>query len=310
MNLCKRNIALSCVGAGLICVPFGIAQAEMLVYEGFDYQRVQWRSDFEKSEAAEQTGGIAGLDGGLGFVEAWRTDSSWDNGIAVASDYPVPHYDSDARTTPLTYIDSNGNQLEQSNGALRTGFANYTRSHRNLASTIDQGEIWVGFIAQAAATRGSRYSFISLGNADAGSDDADGCLRLGMDSSSSSKWNIQQVGSTSSEGTINSGDMVMYLAKIQLNDFDPFDVENSKDHIDVWFNPELDSVPTKEADISVDLDENLVINTVSVWSRYSTDFDELRIGTTFEDVTPYTVPEPASLGLICGGLLAFAVRRR
>ncbi|WP_432799328.1 hypothetical protein [Poriferisphaera sp. WC338] len=292
----------------------GTANADLLAYEGFDYERVQYRTDTAKSTEAEQMGGIAGLNGGIGFAGAWRTDSTWDNGIATAgTDYPTPGLPTDARTSPASYTDSQSKTLEQQGNALRTGFANYTRSHRTLNEELGAAgtEVWISFIAQAFGDRGSRYSFVSFGkggDGEAGS--PGGNLRMGMDSSASTKWNVQQEGHGSAEGTIDSGSIVMYLARIQFNDFDPFNPSGGKDKIDVWFNPDLENAPVGNGDLSFDLEDDLKIDSITVWSRYSTDFDEIRIGTTFDDVTPVAVPEASAASLLIGFGTILGLRRK
>lgn len=106
-------------------------------------------------------------------------------------------------------------------------------------------------------------------------------------------------------------------------------VLTNADTIRLWINPNLDVLPADgAADITLnanDFNPTLAINRDLVFNRFrifgggtnavvgygSIEMDEIRVGETFVDVTPYTsVPEPAVAAL--GGLsvLAIVLRRR
>jgi hypothetical protein len=63
-----------------------------------------------------------------------------------------------------------------------------------------------------------------------------------------------------------------------------------------WLNPELDESPADIDAFSEDTHSVSYINTIRIAGQSGVVFDELRIGTTYDDVSP--IPEPASLGLV------------
>jgi hypothetical protein len=58
------------------------------------------------------------------------------------------------------------------------------------------------------------------------------------------------------------------------------------EHADVWIDPQLDREPaTETATLQLPLPD-FRLQQISLSSRYTTDFDELRLGGSFRDVTP------------------------
>src|SRR5690625_1571248 len=112
-----RTIRLAAVSIFTSTILFSTsASAKLLVYEGFDYDRIQWTEGSDHSPE-----GIEGLDGGFGFAEPWQETEPHLTGIAAeARDFN----DDDglyagARTEPLTYTDSQGRRLLSSPGQVR-----------------------------------------------------------------------------------------------------------------------------------------------------------------------------------------------
>lgn len=88
-----------------------------------------------------------------------------------------------------------------------------------------------------------------------------------------------------------------------------------EDILDIWVNPDLDSAPIAGGDLTVEKGYDItIVSRVQTQSRNtdSLHFDELRIGDSFDDVTPSTaIPEPSVYAYVASlGIAVVLIRRR
>ena len=274
-------------------VPIPAARlSKPFAYEPFDYPPDAIpRSD----DDWPSRGGLAGLDGGEGFAEPWAEAGSL---VALIEANPADHpwKPNDLRQFgTLGYSDRLGTLLACSGNQLRTSAGPYSITRRTIdaaaapeklrdGDTIgaDGSSLWLSFLTQSFDSSGSgRYAYLQVGRDDAG-------LRIGkLRNVPSGNWSAAAV---ADNAEINvrasekpSGEGVLIVARI---DFHP-----GPEQATIWINPDLATVPA-DADSTLRLPvPDFRLTSVSICGRYSTDFDELRLGVTFFDVTPTVTEE-------------------
>ena len=270
----------ACLLAGLLAIPS--APAAVIAYDGFDYP------------AAEN--GLNSASGGEGWANSWSA------------------VDNDTRASGLGYS-SGGNRLITSGGAAQLDVANggsfrsFTPAYATAAGTY-----WISFVSQIP--NGSSYAGLSLFNSS-----NQEMLFLG-DPSGGTTWGMETHGVNA--GRLTSGLGVNTLAYIVARV--DFNVSGDTDNVRLWINPALDAQPLDSAATAADLDVSLngsgnamTFDRIRLQQGTSGDnaiFDEIRIGTTWADVSPYeaspiAVPEPGTPALfILGALLYRGLRLR
>ena len=263
---------------------------ELIAYEGFDYphRAVGYDSDLTPTD-----GGLYTFMGGSGWAGGWK-ELQTVSGITGDHYAGIATYDDSSdvsgdRATPLELYRFRGKKSDHTVAhKMRSSFGDCSVTNRYINTSAvgedliknaqigaDGAEIWVSFLAQSYNTStGVRWSFLQLGPG----------LRLGR-ISGSDKWGIQDARNLTNTdfGTIGTGTPVMFLAKLTFN--------NGNDLAQVWLDPELSGesdLPAPDMEMTV---TDFTFSSVAVIGNYSTDFDELRIGTTFEAVAP-TNAEP------------------
>lgn len=304
MKSCKHHKGGRCLTGAVflsLTLAAGQASATLIAYEPFDYNRVQW------SVSTTETGeGITGLAGGTGWNGAWYSTATYKAGIPVwPDDYPANN-----RTAPLSYTDGMGMSLQTSGNQMRTAFLNNSWDRRLLAEPIGAlgSTVWVSFLAQSdGITTGSpRYAFVELANTE-----VNNRLWIGkVTPIVTGNWGINLPDNSPGLLSADFGDAVkmneqtMFLMKLEFPE-----TAEGLTAISVWLNPpDL----TDESSLSNPVFSNTMKyslwDQVGVAGRYSTDFDEIRIGTTFAAVTP--IPEPSSAMLLGLGVLGGLFLRR
>lgn len=256
--------------------------AQPFLYEGFDYSK--------KELLDKEAEGVNGLNGGVGWAGPWI-----DEGPVYAS---IVHDTkkknlgkNDMRLFgTLGFSDQYGNMLLTKGGQYRTGQVSQSVSVRHIdlqqvphALSDDKGFgadgeiLWFSFMAQSYDNEGDgRYAYIDLGNEESS-------LRIGkLSSAIRGNWaaagqvNGTEINTASSE--VLSGQAVLIVGRIL---FRP-----GAEEVDLWLNPVLNKIPElDEVDLRL-MAPDLRIERVKIVSRYSTDFDEIRVGVSFVDVIP------------------------
>lgn len=274
--------------------PATSAVAQLIAYEGFDYAPTAPGTDGD----LVADGGIEGLNGGTGWAGAWDDfavsatfgTGSRATGIAGPGDFPA-----NARSAPLSYIDTFGNELVTTGNQARTSFGSRSIANRQLSDSFgEDGEtLWMSFLAQSAgSTVPGRWAGISLGP------DA----QYFGKPNDEANWGIRHSESTGGDvGAIPANEAVFFVARI--------DYVAGEENIWIWLNPDLGGT-LDTADADVFSQETLpVFDTITLAGRWSTDFDEFRLGLDYASVSPI-VPAPGVAATLAAAGLLVSRRRR
>jgi hypothetical protein len=289
-RICGASIAAFSVLAGFAGSLFG----ELLVHEPFDYERRQGYVSVDIPGV-----GIDGLNGGIGFSGPWARDvelGTLNAGIPEGpGDYKASTADPEntygvgvgARTAPLSYTDANHNRLVTSGNQIRTAFGLRNWDRRPLATTIGQPgqSVWLSFLGQGHGLAGSsRYAFVEL----AGWGGANSVWIGNINNVSNGNWGLEA-------GAIRRDlGYPMNVPTLFLVRFD-YSSDWEWTTMSVWLNPSdlTDETALPEPTLQVQATFRQ-FNLLGVAGRYSTDFDEIRIGTTFDSVTPTEFVPPVT----------------
>lgn len=260
--------------------------AELLIHEPFEYERRQWMHGTDVPGE-----GIHGLDGGTGFSGPWfkENDGNWNSGIPANED----DYGDDfgARTEPLSYTDAHNNVLVTSGNQMRTAFGNRSWDRRTLTNTLGEpnSTVWLSFLAQAHGLAGTtRWAFVEL----KGFGDSDRIWVGNVNPVASGNWGIYLPDREEGAFSADAGDdypmnvPTLFLVKLEFGDWDNITIS-------VWLNPSdlNDEGALGEPVFNVVTDFGQLPE-LGVAGRYSTDFDEIRVATTFESALPNELEEP------------------
>lgn len=294
---------------------FGITlQASILAYEGFDSSN--YASGLSGTGADFATDNLVGQGAGMGsgFTSNWGGPSTdgqalgdyWLNSNASSSS---AYYR--ASTGQATYTDGSGKTLETTSGqstftgdGTRVSLQQFTSTGTNAPPEL--------YISTLVTLDGSATD-LSFGSAFLSSTGGNPRpFNFGFTSSGNLNINAWTSGSSSvsgtSAGTYAAGTYLLVARVAQST--------GSGDTLDVWVNPLLENeLGSGAADLSVNGGGFYVQG--STWSMDgltvdsagsgSASFDELRVGTTFSDVTP-VIPEPSTLLLSMISLVAFSAK--
>lgn len=228
--------------------------------------------------------------GGIGFSGAWTGATGVD---VIVND-----------NTGVTYTDANGQALVQSGNCVHVLTAqqpDILSEQRNLIAALpDSGTYYVSGVFHAGQVNSGDY--FGAGLAGPG-----GKILLGQDSL---RWACYNYDNDAGPGTGIGGNTTTFLvAKL---------VKGSNTAVTLWVNPILGDEAASGPGISATIANNVAWTGIStpVYSRATSDpghyMADIRIGTTFADVTP-AVPEPSTMALTFSaviGLMAYAWKKR
>lgn len=186
-------------------------------------------------------------------------------------------------TTTLSYTDGGGLELASSGAQMRTSFGTSSSAWRVVDLTrVDPAwltpsgrlgasgtRVWLSFLAQSySGDGGERWAYIELGDA----------VRIGRHAVSDGpgSWGLHVPGQIPQTSGVSSAESVFIAVAIDFAD--------PQDTVSMWINPDL-GVPPRAPDVAVTVDA-LELHRVVVSGRYSTDFDELRVGMSWSSVAP------------------------
>jgi hypothetical protein len=256
------------------------AHATLMAYEGFDIT--------EGEDALNDAAGATSV----GWVGAWTN-----NAAQVLHDIiPGRSY-------------QNQGTLDVVGGAVRCDAAD-SNAFRNLSQSFSTGTVWISFIGVVPTN--NSYAVVSIFN-----NFNNELLAIG-DLSSSTNWGFQTLGTGGVIGstTINVTNQSFLVVQIDFKG----GLTNSHNAY-LWVNPALSAtaplVDSSAAQLTnFTFPSALPATRVRVRQGTTGDnaiFDEIRVGTTWQDVTPYTSsytpPNPASFGAmsLSTGLFQFSV---
>jgi hypothetical protein len=302
----RRCVGLSCL-LSILLLTTGHALGALIAYDGFDYP----------------AGDLTTRNGGTGWGGAYT-----DSGNSTV-----------AETTGLTYPD-----LLVAGGSLRTadGGTATTISFRNLDRIYGDGETetWVSLLGRRNGVTANTSTFAGLSFYNSsGSAAANSELAIGptVSGGTSPVWRIGDLNnggtSASSNTTVSidpNGTVYLLTMLIRWGVNDPAITaavgSGAPSAVYLYVNPALGATPTLASanaarNINItNFDKIRFAAAAGAGSLLDYSFDEIRIGDTFNDVTPSSVPEPSAvmLGLVslifCGTIRTrrrhrFAVER-
>lgn len=285
-----RNSRFASLAAGLLMIALP-AQASLLLYEGFNYESAP----------------IVGQNGGSGFGGAWTQYASPASiNLNAGLDY------TDTNDDVLLAIGGSASITSVASGGITRAFGAIT------AAADTTTTYWLSFVGSTAwSATGSGNNYFSSLRLSSGTTDL---LSVGA-FGGSANWRVRANGGTYSSATtsLNSSTEALIVVRIDVNT-----AAAGNDAVYLWINPTLNAEPSIAATAGF-------ITGNDLWSAFSLDglrisvnenatasatksisLDELRFGTTYSDVTPQAIPEPASAGTMAGlaALALLLIRRR
>lgn len=263
-------------------------KANLVFYEGFDYQ---------------SGAGLKDLNGGKGWA-ALGARAGWKYSSTAA-----------VQEGTLTYTDTRGNMLQTSGNSTAVPASSLSGDRRIVRWACDSsapavgsegGEIWISYLVDLTDSEAAPlFGFApgdpaSIGNA----------MQI-VYRSASQRWELEakKEGATTREYQYTATDG---LAFVLLR----MDYSDDETNAYLWINPDLDEEPELET-AGATLEGLIGDYTIRGFQLSNTSsnlvdfgFDELRLGTSFDSVTPYTVPEPGTWAICCLCAAILARRRR
>jgi len=258
------------------------ASALPLAYEGFDYTT---------------PGAVSGQNGGHGWADAW--DGTDQHDIASPG---LTYTDGGANVLPVEGNYAAGVADEESFRSLDVSLwpaAVKTGTELGAADAV----IWVSFIGQAASAGQAEYSGLSLHDAD-----GDEGMFFGnpYNSDAPAQWGLDLKNDNGVVTTdVNVDQQRFVLVRMT------WDADNNTVDAHMWLNPPLDgeaglaSVPAAEQ-TSGTADAFTFTQVRMYGGNVDHDWDEIRFGTTYDQV----VPEPVSMALLTPVIVGLFARRR
>jgi hypothetical protein len=310
----KKHLSILALTAGISLVAALSTRASLLVYEGFDYG-TSWLG--------------ATNSGGTGWGAGWMTGSQvYATNSATSLSYGSLQTSGGACLFGNPYGPVTGTQQAQRSLNSNLGLTNFFSG--------SGGTVWMSFLYQNWTTdnvgrlgfRQANVGLFSGGttNAASGLSNAAGTERADVGALNTytagvvdnmSLWGSvvpQGMAQQSTFSTLRGSSTAPVLVLLRLD----FDNTTAADTIYAWFNPTIGGVdPSTSTAISTNNIDASGINAIrfAVGNANASGtnavmmVDEVRLGTTFADVTP--VPEPMTFALAgLGGLMLLALRRR
>jgi hypothetical protein len=280
-----RSLGLA-VFAGLLAWA-APARAQLIAYEGFNYPAGQ---------------SLDTLNGGTGFVGPWSILSGTAT-VQPGSLVPAP---------PSSGLPESGNSL-----AIAPSFAGGSSDSTRTLSTPIIGtpgtSAWVGVVMKGNGESGSQGAgaLILSDNGVGGFSITTGASGSGIapfNPPPSSTWSIgdSNVGASEGSSAISNTLQSLLVARITFG--------AASDLVDLYVNPALGGGPPATANATIAVPHAAALGFVTVTDASLnvpssvTQFDEIRIGGTFADVTGAAVPEPSTFALV--GLTGLGLLRR
>ncbi len=248
-------------------------------YEAFDYQR-------SETKALDSQIKLHGRNGGWGWSGPWRELGGLDSTIIYEKEVSQ-----DDQRQLLAYADQDGTTLAAMGGQLQTADGSHCHCQRRVATNIvppalldgefigkDNSVLWLSFMAQSVdrIADDDHDAYVYLGRYNQG-------LMLG-------KSSRIKTGNWALECNIDNDNRAFRIDNNYYCDQKTLFVVRivflpGEEQVAVWLDPPL-SHDGKLPDANlIESVPDFRFNELGVYSRSSTDFDELRLGTSFKSVT-------------------------
>jgi hypothetical protein len=270
----KHLFSVSCLAVTVFAASPSVEGA-LLAYEGFDYE----------------TGSLTG-NGGTGWTDGWG------GGTPMAVVTPGLGYTGLPTTGNAAADNNNGVAM----GNLRKWSAPFIDTTNGTAT--DGSELWFSVLLNVGTSSDLRFYILSNASSEPVTDNQNVGFRINAGV-------IEAVinGAITSTGvSLSNGVTGLLVGRISFSD-----TANS-DTLSLWLNPAIQDtlVPTGAiASVTGDIhSDRLKIPTLGFrgGGGFTGTVDEIRIGTTFNDVV--AVPEPATLTVVLAGLGVLGMVRR
>ena len=299
-----RSVVLSLLASAALVGATQQAGAYLLAYEGFDY-----------APGVD----LSGANGGFGWTTPWGVNSA---GTTIFGSVPGDV----AAPGSLLYVDSADRMLFNTGGhGFYSGQPGTSSPFRDFVGTggVEGSTVWFSVLLQRSGSmtnntgtpfnpypRGANVSLF-----DAGSE------RLAIGAPSGAVSNTLSLIPSGSGGNRVASDADYSLVNLAVVRIDYGAEDNDTAYL--FVNPALGTEPALASAAAVT--NNFNFNFARVRPFAGADdlgngrpyaellVDEIRVGTTWQDVTPFItiVPEPSALSLLgLGGLVAWAMSRR
>lgn len=281
------HLHLDLIALAVFCVSSS-AQAAVLSYEPFSAYTV-----------GQELGSGAGNPAVSGYTGNW-TD------IDFGNSEPVVQSGSLTYSNPL-YVGESGGSVANTSTVDNVGTVG--RVYRVLDSTLavngtTAGARYLSFLYQAGTTGTPVYTTLALYNTSTA--DANRAFDVGNSSVQygSNDYGFQVNNNTSLDGTFGARNSSVHLFVVKFD----LSATAGSDAVTVWFDPTLGGVgdPTGGTTFS-GLNVQFDRLALSKYGSSTVAWDEIRWGTTFNDVT---IPEPSTFALLFGGLAMLTMFRR
>jgi hypothetical protein len=278
----KRVLLTFCsVGLTMLVLSGTHSQAALLAYDGFDYANGPLSGNGSASDA--------------GFAGAWTQGPNSGNVVSAG----------------LTYgsLQVSGGAVDFSNGdgstsaLTTTNFRTFDAAY-NDPTDSSTGELWWSFLIQPGAYTGTPFAGLSFYTDAAGTNSDFGTNT--RNSSGSLVYGFSDLDVTSNflltSVAAVEGETVLIVARLIL-DGGTNTSANNQDRIHLYINPVIGSGTPAVSDANANVTGDF--QTIRFASANGQPFvmDEFRFGETFADVTPTTIPEPASVVLFASVVL-------
>ncbi len=269
------------------------AVPDLLAYEPFDYPATPFTVSREGNIIWPASGGLHGLNGGRGWSEPWRETNSKVAIIASYDEIEFPWDSNDMRKFgPLSFTDETGHSLQIRGNLMRTAttprsitarrfdFQNFPASVKDKGGLGRDGSvIWFSFLAQSSKSSAlhNYYSYLIIGSKEVSG------LRIGkLGAAPTGNWTAVGL-LTGAEvnlqtSNIPSGQPVFLVGRINF--------EKGPEDCFVWINPSLETEPSQESATMHLKVPDFRFDGLAIHANHSSDFDEIRFGTTFKAVAP------------------------